>query len=428
MNYYPVAYDTTYLTHGDGLYPLADITPLQDSARAAVITDEFLGQHWKKMVRQPIGNLKRPYVVPGVYEALWDWDSFFIACAMPEESLPYGQGSILNLLDGVRADGRPPKMASPSGAYLYDAHPYPLHAQFCYLIAERMGDFDWVDAVWEKLLKVGDWYERETVVRGGYHVWLGLHGNGIDNNPAVYGRPPKSSAGVDLACWHYRDLRAMAALANKLNKPGAAEFGHRAETLGQLVRSRYWDQMDGFFYNIDCLTDQRETALQEVTWETFLKFRNWASFFPLWARLATPDQATALRNRMMDATEFLAPAGLRSHSARDPIYHNTATGNPSNWQGPVWGLSTFLTAYCLNHYGYREDAVELASRLLKVFAADIETNVCLHEFYHGDTSQPLINPGFLSWNLLALGVMNNLQENLDPTTGALLDENAKSKI
>jgi hypothetical protein len=24
--------------------------------------------------------------------------------------------------------------------------------------------------------------------------------------------------------------------------------------------------------------------------------------------------------------------------------------------------------------------------------------------------------------------MNNLQENLDPTTGALLDENAKSKI
>jgi neutral trehalase len=34
------------------------------------------------MVRQPIGNLKRPYVVPGVYEALWDWDSFFIACAM----------------------------------------------------------------------------------------------------------------------------------------------------------------------------------------------------------------------------------------------------------------------------------------------------------------------------------------------------------
>ena len=59
MNYYPVAYDTTYLTHGDGLYPLADITPLQGSARAAVITDEFLGQHWKKMVRQPIGNLKR---------------------------------------------------------------------------------------------------------------------------------------------------------------------------------------------------------------------------------------------------------------------------------------------------------------------------------------------------------------------------------
>jgi putative isomerase len=182
--------------------------------------------------------------------------------------------------------------------------------------------------------------------------------------------------------------------------------------------------MDAFFYNIDCLTDNNETALQAVTWEDFLKFRNWASFFPLWARLATPQQALALRNRMMDFTEFLAPAGLHSHSARDPIYNNTATGNPSNLQGPVWGLSTFLAAYCLSHYGYREDAVELASRLLKVFAADIETNGCLHEFYHGDTSQPLINPGFLSWNLLALGVMNNLQGNIDPTTGSLLDEHA----
>ena len=61
-----------------------------------------------------------------------------------------------------------------------------------------------------------------------------------------------------------------------------------------------------------------------------------------------------------------------------------------------------------------------ASRLIKVFAADITTNACLHEFYHGDTGQPLLKPGFLSWNVMALGLMDNLKRNIDPTTGSLL--------
>jgi putative isomerase len=86
----------------------------------------------------------------------------------------------------------------------------------------------------------------------------------------------------------------------------------------------------------------------------------------------------------------------------------------------VWGLSTFLSAYFLNDNGYREEATEVASRLIRVFAADITTNGCLHEFYHGDTGQPLLKPGFLSWNVMALGLMDNLKRNIDPTTGSLL--------
>ena len=154
MKYYPVQYDTSYLD-GEGVRPLKAITPMPDLDQAVAITDEYLCNHWKKMVRNPVGGLKRHYVVPGaIYENLWDWDSIFIACAMPEESLPCGQGSILNLLDGVREDGRPPKMASPDGQFQYLSHPYPLQAQFCFLIAERMGDFQWVEPYWEKLLAV----------------------------------------------------------------------------------------------------------------------------------------------------------------------------------------------------------------------------------------------------------------------------------
>jgi putative isomerase len=362
-------------------------------------------------------------LVPGAtYENLWDWDSFFVACAMPEEALNYAKGSILNLLEGTRPDGRPPKMAAPDGTYIHTSHPYPLQAQFCFLIGERMRDFGWIEPYWETLCRIDLWYQKETFVRGNYPVWLGFQGNGLDNNPAVYGRPPKSSSGIDLACWHYRDLRAMEKLARDLNKPGAEEFGARAGELAAHITARYWDQMDEFFYNIDCLADTRETSLQGITWETFLRFRSWTAFFPMWAGIATPAQAEALLKKIMDPAEFLSPAGIRSLSGREPLYNNMASGNPSNWQGPVWGLSTFVTTFALNRYGHEKEAASIASRMVCLFAADIRTNKCLHEYYHGDTGQPVIKPGFLSWNLLALGVLSKLRNRNDPTSGSLLAE------
>jgi putative isomerase len=218
-----------------------------------------------------------------------------------------------------------------------------------------------------------------------------------------------SVAGIDLACWHAREYQAMAALARALGQPGADNWQQRFETLRALIRDRYWDQIDELFYATDMRAEPGQAARQGVNWELFLKFRNWASFFPLWARLATPQQAAALRAKLLDPAEFLAPGGIRSHSARDPIYNNAATGNPSNWQGPVWGLSTALCAYGLAAYGWRDDALEVAGRTVKLFAADIAQNGCLHEFYHGDTSQPLLNPGFLSWNLLALPLLEDLR-------------------
>lgn len=95
-----------------------------------------------------------------------------------------------------------------------------------------------------------------------------------------------------------------------------------------------------------CGEDRRQTSRQGIGW------------------------TTVLAEKALDADEFLSPGGLRSHSARDPVYNNARTGNPSNWQGPVWGLSTFLTAYGLTRYGRVREAVDLADRQVRVFAAD----------------------------------------------------------
>jgi putative isomerase len=106
---------------------------------------------------------------------------------------------------------------------------------------------------------------------------------------------------------------------------------------------------------------------------------------------------------------------------RHPIYNNARSGGPSNWQGPVWGLSTFLPVYGLARYGFVADAREAAMRLIRTFALDIRQNGCLHEYYDGDTGQPVIKPGFLNWNMLAGVIMDDLRNGTDATTLDLLN-------
>lgn len=383
----------------------------------ASVVNAFLRNRWRDIVREPRGELTRPFLVPGsVYEQLWDWDAFFIACGLPDEGLEYGRGSILNLLDGVREDGRPPKMGKPDGTYIYTPSPIPVHAQFVYLMAKRMHDFSWAEGAWKDLVAIRHWYERECRRRGNYFVWPTFRGNGIDNNPAVYGRPAWTSAGIDLAVWHCREYHALASLAGALNRNDSALYREKALAQSDLIRTRYWDRVDAFFYAVDCSVSEEQTSIQKVTWETYLKFRNWVSIFPLWADAADAEQTEAVITRFLDGEEFWSPNGIRSLSALDPLYNNVPMGNPSNWQGPVWGLSTLLTAYVLRRCGYEDQARETTRRLLCTMAGDIEQNGTIHEYYHGHTGQPVMKPDFLSWNLLALGILDHLEAGRDPTT------------
>ena len=119
---------------------------------------------------------------------------------------------------------------------------------------------------------------------------------------------------------------------------------------------------------------------------------------------------------LMDEKQFLSIAGVRSHSKADTqIYNNEPMGGPSNWQGPVWGLSTVLNVYGLVRYGYKDEAKEIARRILNTFASDIEQNGTLHEYYDGDTGQPVLKPGFLNWNLLTFRLLPNIASGFDPT-------------
>ena len=112
------------------------------------IIEGYFDKACEALYKEPKGAMKYKYLVPGgQYEDLWDWDSFFVACAVPDEGISYAKGAVENILGGIlETTGKPPKRISPNGERDSYSFPYPLQAQFAYIIAKRVGDFEWINS------------------------------------------------------------------------------------------------------------------------------------------------------------------------------------------------------------------------------------------------------------------------------------------
>lgn len=361
-------------------------------------------------------NLAYPYIAPGaIYDSVWTWDAYFTGLALPERYVAHFVGSLRILLEAIRPDGRAPSLVEPDGSILYDNMGQPIHAQWALAAVRQTQTVDWFAPYWPTLVATRDWHRRECLGRHGLFRWSDESGSGIDNDPAIYGRRGSNVALVDMNCFHVRELQSMATLADLLGQPGADQYQADSDGLRRAINTYMWDERSGTFRHLD-LSEHHRATHQHITWEVPLDVGTWGCLFPLWTGVAEPALADRLINEhVLNPRRYLSGFGIRSMAADEPMYNNVAMADPSNWQGPVWGLSTFLTCYGLARYGYRHDAVRIASRLVNLMADDLRANDTIHESYHADTGAPLFNPGFVSWNLLARRVLDDLETGADPT-------------
>ncbi|HZY00954.1 MAG TPA: trehalase family glycosidase, partial [Dermatophilaceae bacterium] len=136
-----------------------------------------------------------------------------------------------------------------------------------------------------------------------------------------------------------------------------------------------------------------------------LRVDNWSSFLPLWAGFVSDEQAARMAERARDRRTFLAHYGIRTLSKLEKMYDLRATNNPSNWLGPVWGVSNYMVFRGLLKYGFAEQAREIAEKTVKLFGQDLEATGSLHEYYHPDSGEAIITHGFQNWNFLVLNMV-----------------------
>ncbi|GAA1924577.1 hypothetical protein GCM10009775_16100 [Microbacterium aoyamense] len=399
--------------------------------------------HTEQMTREPSGILSHPYTVPSSPDspyysmALWDWDSWFISVVMGQVELDtdqtglfgaFEEGTIRNFLEHTDEDGVMPILLKPGGPLLHgdpsraagfsqNMHK-PVIAQQAALLVRRRGSAEWIREdlpVIERFLE--RYLESHVDAATGLAYWQTDFAIGVDNDPSVYYRPDRSTASVYLNSLLYRELLAFGYLLEELDRlPEANRWRGRAEDLADAVRTHLWDERDGTFYSADLALrdiDPEDWLHQGAprSWSSvLLRIDNWSSFLPMWAGIATQEQAERMRERYLDRRTFRANFGVRTLSKLEQQYNLRASNNPSNWLGPIWGVSNYLVFRGLLKYGYAEDARALALETVALFGQDLETSGGLHEYYHPDTGEPIMTKGFQNWNFLVLNLIAWLEE------------------
>lgn len=404
---------------------------------------DYIVTNVSQMTREPEGILKHPYVVPSCRSSpfysknLWDWDSWLVSVAMGQveadtgekgKYFEYESGCVKNFLEHMDPNGKMPIEVDGSGTMEYnrseltDPYPQNMHkpvlAQHAALLVKRQKSVEWMKPYLKPLAAFLNRYlESYLNPETGLAYWKTDFAVGVDNDPSVYYRPDGSCGSIYLNCLLYRELLAYGYMLEETGDMDEANrWRKKAQDLAAAINRYCFDERDGTYYSVDF-------ALRKIdpddwlhkgaprSWPCILlRIDNWSSFLPLWAGIASQEQAERMVERYRDSRTFYCNYGIRTLSRLEKMYDLSATNNPSNWLGPVWGISNYMMFRGLEKYGYQEDARDLAEKTVRLFGQDLEANGCLHEYYNPDTGEPIVTHGFQNWNFLVLNMIAWLEE------------------
>ena len=413
---------------------------------------ELIKQHiygdYKQMYRQPSGiALKYPYLTPGSKQyatVLWDWDSWLSDVALRQtlndvgtdsdraEALRYEQGCVLNYLaytsleDGympmVISASTDPDKIKPADIYKTNMHKPCLAQHAAFLVEQTDGSAEWLREGYPRMQAfIQNYHDHHRHAETGLYYWQDDLAIGVDNDPSTFFRPKGSSASIYLNCLMYKELRAMSYLAEQLQLAEAKQkYTLMADSLRDAVRQWCWDEKDGMYYSVD-LNLLPYTGEPQYIFGTMMTLHKgaprhwpcliqrigcWSGFMTLWAGIATPEQAKRMvKENLLDERTFCGTYGVRTLSKMEKMYNLRATNNPSNWLGPLWGISNYMVFRGLADYGLNKEARMMAEKTVTLFGDDLKKNGALHEYYDPDSGEPIMNPGFQNWNYLVLNMV-----------------------
>jgi hypothetical protein len=213
---------------------------------------------------------------------------------------------------------------------------------------------------------------------------------------------PSRVKALDLMCMMVKEERSLAAMASQLGLADEAhDWNGKADAMSDLIRTRMWDERSGYFYNLS-----RDTGTMMTADGISLKRPEIITFLPLWAGVATKQQAARLVAHLTDPKTFWRRFGVPTLAATDSYYDPYIT-KCCQWNGAVWLLWDYLVMRGLLDYGYRPEAEELVSRNMDAVTYQLKNNHHFWESFSPDYTQ-LNSPKNYLWDSIIARMLIDL--------------------
>ena len=191
---------------------------------------------------------------------------------------------------------------------------------------------------------------------------------------------------VDLNSYLYAEKGFLKTMAEELGlEEDAAKYEAEAATLKEYINTNMYDEETGFYYDLQINEDGSEKKL------LVNRGKGSEGWLPLWAKLATQEQADRVVENMMDEEKFnlVVPLGVTSKD-------NDMFMPAKYWRGPVWMDQAMFGAEAMQNYGYHEEAQEMVLKMF-VNAEGLLSDGPIRENYNPLTGEGLHTKNF-SWS------------------------------
>lgn len=385
-------------------------------------------------VRDIEGMPQNPYMDEAFCDTqVWIWDTCFMSlfCKFAQEVFP-GVESFNNfyevlyggkLLPTIIPTEKEPKWtgATPGVATNINVHfadNPPLFAWAEYENALIHGDiayvknllyhtkvlqqhYEWIESLKESLRIPGVFLKTNLINHAIGYTWEGA-GSGMDNTPRGRESVPSKDRPnnpdmlwIDAICQQALSAKAIARLFDIVgDRDSASEWNAKYLEKKELINRLYWNDGDGFYYDID-LRDRHHYKVMTV-----------ATFWALTAEVADAEQAKELVEKICDPALFGGDVPLVSLARNDAEFFSTG----KYWRGALWLPTAYAALRGLTAYGYHDIAHEVAKKIVAHMErtyTEYEPHT-IWEAYAPDAPTPAttvgdnktVRPNFCGWSAL----------------------------
>lgn len=319
--------------------------------------------------RSAAGDLKHAGVQPstGHFNAFWAWDSWEHAVGLSVFNPELAKDQMLTMFDFQTPEGMIVDLISLDAKEnnVVCSKP-PIAGWGTYMVYQRTKDKAFIKEMLPKLLKYHEWrYKYRDHDQNGLceyggiepEVYQGQWESGMDvavkfdgvkvlkNAEGAYSFDQES---IELNSYLAAEKFYLAYMLDEIgDKEQATRFREEGRKLKKMIQEKFFDKETGFFYD-------RKLGTGEL-----VKVIDISGWVPLFAGVATPEQAAAVKKNMLDPELFGTYFPFSSLNHQHPLYQP----DKGYFRGQTWINYTYFGIRGWKNYGFTEDA-EKYTRLL----------------------------------------------------------------